>query len=220
MRRGNRTEPLFILLALVVPLLLFLGCSMPGRAYMVPQEERDIFDSDTDLVSKKVLKPENPILDFLKKRGLDLMDTFSLRISAGPGIRAHARITKILQAGIGYMGPADGRTMGHTFPVYKLGFMKREGGLWKERTAEIGISLFYYYQTEGEYMGGNKTHWGPEDRGFWDIGIAAHWLLIGGEAEIRPDEIIDFVGGLLFGADPMDDDGQPPDPDILRPVTG
>ena len=127
--------------------------------------------SESDLVARKVLKPENPFLDFLKKRFMDLIDTFSFRISAGPGIRGHVRVTKLVQAGLGYMGPAEGKTLGQTFPVYKLGYLKREGGLWQERTAEIGISLFYYYQTEGKYLGGNKRQWGYEDRGFWDIGF-------------------------------------------------
>ena len=216
---GMIAERRFFWLLLLALLLLGSGCSVPRLVAAPPQEDRDIFDQETDLVARKVLKPERPVLDFLKKRFMDALDTFSFRISAGPGIRGHARITQLVQAGIGYMGPAEGKTMGHTFPVYKLGYLKREGGLWQERTAEIGISLFYYYQTEGTYLGGNKRHWGPEDRGFWDIGIAGHWLLIGGEAEVRPDEIVDFVAGLFFGLDPMDDDGVPPDPDILRPLT-
>ena len=208
----------FFFLPLVAILFLVSGCSVP-RLTMAPyQDDMDIFDQETDLVARKVLEPERPVLDFLKKRFMDALDTFSFRISAGPGIRGHARVTKLTQIGIGYMGPAEGRTMGHTFPVYKLGYLKREGGLWQERTAEIGISLFYYYDTEGTYLAGNKMYWGSEDRGFWDIGIAGHWLLIGAEAEVRPDEIIDFVAGMFFGLDPMDDDGVPPDPDILRPV--
>lgn len=199
-------------------IFFLVGCFSPPR--LIPstlQEEDDYFQSSSALTTRKVQEPENRFLDFLKKRGMDLLDTFSFRISAGPGIRGHARVTKLLQAGVGYMGPAEGRTMGHTFSVYKLGYLKREGGLWKERTAELGISLFYYYQTQGERLGGNKTSWGPEDRGFWDIGLAGHWLLIGAEAEVRPDEILDFFSGF-FGVDMLDDDGEPPDPDLLLPV--
>lgn len=203
-------------LLLIILLALFTwGCSMPRlAATATPQAERDLFDPSTDLMHSKVHQPENPVLDFLKKRFMDLLDTFSFRIAAGPGIRGHARITKLVQVGAGYVGPAEGKTGGHTFPVYKLGYLKREGGLWKEHTTELGISLFYYYQTVGEFVGGNKRTWGPEDRGFWDIGLAGHWLLIGAEAEIRPDEIIDFFSGF-FGYDLMDDDGAPPDPDLL-----
>lgn len=193
-------------------------CSAPPLAGPTLQEDQDIYDPDKEEVTQKVFKPERPLLDYLGKRGMDLLDTFSFRISAGPGIRGHARVTKFVQAGVGYMGPAEGRTMGHTFPVYKLGYLKREGGLWKERTVELGISLFYYYQTEGEHLGGNKYNFGPEDRGFWEIGAALHWLLLGAEAEIRPLEIVDFFGGI-FGYDPMDDDGEPPDQDLLRPAT-
>lgn len=194
------------------------GCSAPPLAAPLLQEDQDLFDVEKEEVTQKVFKPERPVLDFLGKRGMDFLDTFSFRLSAGPGIRGHFRVTKYVQAGIGYMGPAEGKTMGHTFPVYKLGYLKREGGLWKERTAELGISLFYYYQTEGERLGGNKYNFGPEDRGPWEIGAALHWLLIGAEAEIRPLEIIDFFGGF-FGHDMMDDDGEPPDQDLLRPAS-
>ncbi len=208
----------FFRIALAALFAVACGCITPRDPSTVPQQDRDLYDPETDLVSKKVLEPERPVLDFLRKRFMDLMDTFSFRVCAGPGIRGHARITQFVQAGVGKIGPAEGKTMGHTFPVYKLGFIKREGGLWQERSAEIGISLFYYYQTEGKYMGGTKRQWGPEDRGLWDIGAAAHWLLIGAEAEIRPDEIIDFIGGLFFGIDFMEDDELPPDPDILQTV--
>ena len=203
--------PLF--LGLCVLLSFSGGCGLTHLAPPPYQTGEDLFDPPA---TRMVHKPENPVLDFLKKRGMDLLDTFSFRISVGPGIRAHARVTQLLQAGVGYMGPAEGRTMGHTFSVYKLGYLKREGGLWEERSAELGISLFYYYQTKGEYLGGNKRTWGPEDRGFWDIGMAGHWLLIGAEAEVRPDEILDFIWGF-FGYDLLEDDGEPPDPDLLLP---
>ncbi|MBU0753567.1 MAG: hypothetical protein KJ645_00405 [Planctomycetes bacterium] len=213
MNMGKCMAGLYTVLYLCVVLLFSAGCH-PSLLRPAPaQGSDDLFDPP---MTRMVHKPENPFLDFWKKRGMDLLDTFSFRISAGPGIRGHVRITKYIQAGVGYVGPAEGGTMGHTFSVYKLGYLKREGGLWKERTAELGISTFYYYDTEGEYLGGNKRTWGPEDRGDWDIGFAGHWLLVGAEAEVRPDEIIDFIWGF-FGVDLLDDDGVPPDPDFLLP---
>ncbi|MHC4941684.1 MAG: hypothetical protein ACYTG7_01550 [Planctomycetota bacterium] len=214
---GKISSRHFLLIGTWTFLLLALSCAVPSLIPPAMQENEDLFDTPSTLTTRKVHERENPVLGYLKKRFMDLLDTFSFRITAGPGIRGHARVTQLIQAGVGYMGPAEGRTMGHTFSVYKLGYLKREGGLWKERTAELGISLFYYYQTEGEYLGGNKTAWGYEDRGFWDIGMAGHWLLVGAEAEVRPDEIIDFFTGVL-GYDFMDDDGEPPDPDLLLPV--
>jgi len=215
MLRGRATSRLALIFSITCLICISSGCSIPSlTSYSPNQEDRDLFDPGTEDVAGKVIKTEQPLMEYLKKRGMDLLDTFSFRISAGPGIRAHARVTKYLQLGLGYMGPAEGKTMGHTFPVYKLGYLKREGGLWKERTVEMGISIFYDYQTEGELLKGNKHHFSEEDRGFWDIGCAGHWLLIGGEAEIRPDEILDFIGGF-FGIDLMDDDGDPPDLDLL-----
>jgi len=197
-------------------LALGWGCALPPLIAPPSSPGQELFDPPPTLSATKVHKPVSPFVDFWEKRFMDLLDTFSCRISAGPGIRAHARVTKLVQVGVGYMGPAEGRTMGHTFSVYKLGYLKREGGLWKERTAELGISLFYYYQTQGEPLGGNKTTFGPEDRHFWDIGAAGHLLLLGGEAEVRPDEILDFFWGF-FGSDFMDDDGERPDSDLLIP---
>jgi hypothetical protein len=209
----------FLPFTLIATLLLFAGCSaVPGLSPAPFQEERDLFETESDLVTSKVLEPKNPFLDYLGKRGWDLLDMFSLRLAAGPGIQGHAQVTQLVQAGAGYLGPAEGRTLGHTFSVYKLGFFKREGGLWKERAAELGISLFYYYQIEAEYIAGNKYAWSPTDRGFWDLGASLHLLLLGVAGEIRPDEIWDFCAGI-FGYDPMDDDGVPPDPDYLRSVS-
>ena len=64
-------------------------------------------------------------------------------------------------------------------------------------------------------MGGNKTTFGEEDRGFWDVGAAVHWLLIGAEAEVRFEEIFDFVTGI-FGLDVMNDDVAERDPDLIE----
>jgi len=193
------------------------GCSAPPRG-----DGGDPFDSAYRIEgagSRPLQPPANPILAYLKKRGLDFLDMVSFRITAGPGLRAHARVTKIVQVGIGKMGSAEATTMGTTFPLYKLGYLKREGGLWKERSHEIGISLFYYYHSVGESMGGNKTTFGEEDRGFWDVGAAVHWFLIGAEAEVRFEEIFDFVTGF-FGLDVMNDDVAERDPDILETEDG
>ncbi len=213
-----------LLLLCLVPVLLPAGCGTAGfsarpgpvRAVFSVQDDRDIFDVG-DRTPRDIHPRENPFLGYLKKRGLDLLDMFSFRITFGPGIRAHARVTKPLQIGLGYMGPNESKTMGSTFSVYKIGYLKREGGLWEEDTVELGIGPFYYYDTRGRRIGGNKTVFSEDDRRLWDVGAALHLLLAGAEAEVRIDEILDFVTGF-FGIDLLDDDEAYRDPDIIEPV--
>lgn len=208
-------RPRNIILFPLVALVLFApACFSPPPEKSDSEVLDDLYRREED--QSRMRGREDPVLSYLEKRALDLLDIFSLRVTAGPGLRVHARATKIFQLGLGKMGPAEGATMGHTFPLYKLGWLKRQGGLWKERSLEVGISLFYYYQTMGEPMGGNKTSFGEEeDRGFWDVGGAAHFLLIGLEAEVRLDEVLDAVTGF-FGMDIMRDDRAYRDPDILE----
>ena len=155
-RRSNPVAACCLLLVFLAAACSSIPRLQPG-ASSSQDETRDIFEPGTEKIAEKVIQPDLVVLDYLQKRGMDLLDTLSFRITAGPGIRGHARVTKYIQAGLGYMGPADGKTMGHTFPVYKFGFIKREGGLWKERTVEMGISVFYDYQTEGELVKATST---------------------------------------------------------------
>jgi|GEM_PF-3335646 len=200
-------------------LLAAAGCTFPGsdRSEFDPLDR--FYTIDDDGVERIRKSRETPVLGWLTERGLDFLDMGSARVSFGPGLRAHVRVTKLAQIGIGKLGAAEVTTMGFTFPLYKLGFLKREGGLWEERSHEIGISLLYYYHVIGEPLGGNKTTFSPEDRGFWEIGAALHWLLIGAEAELRPLEMLDFAFGF-FGMDLMDDDEIYRDPDFLEDENG
>ena len=220
-RSRNRRSLLsvFFLSALVLPWLVCPAGCVVERPVDHGSERLDGIYAQEEGRTRKIEPQESLLLSFIKKRFFDAIDTFSFRITVGPGLRAHARVTQVFQVGLGKMGAAEASSMGYSFPLYKLGFIKREGGLWEERSHEIGISLFYFYKSLGESLGGNKTTFGVEDRGFWDIGAAFHWFLIGAEAEVRIDEGLDFVFGF-FGMDFMDDDEAYRDPDILEGVNG
>ena len=70
------------LLGIVPAILLLWGCSTVPPPLPAPyQEDRDLFESESDLVSRKVLEPTNPLLDYLAKRGWDLLDMFSFRLA-------------------------------------------------------------------------------------------------------------------------------------------
>jgi hypothetical protein len=143
-------------------------------------------------------------LRYLSARGLDLLDIVSARIAMGPGLLAHARATRFIAAGVGLLGKPE-PWGGFEFKKYGLGWVLREGGLWTERRAEIGISTFYYCESEPHLLGGNRATFEPESRGLFDFGGELHLFLVGAAAEVRPDEAIDFVTGL-FGFDLLDDD--------------
>ena len=143
-------------------------------------------------------------LHYLAARGLDLLDIASARVAIGPGMLAHVWATRWIAAGIGSLGKPES-SGGFELKKFGLGWMLREGGLWTERRAEIGISVFYYCESEPHLLGGNRISFEPESRGLFDIGAEVHFLLIGAAAEVRPDQALDFLLGI-FGIDLLDDD--------------
>ena len=181
--------------------LLFLclcaGCASPqGRDQSFPLVAAEEF----------VVEEDGGFVDYLADRGLDLLDVASLRFIVGPGLRANVRATEVLQLGAGVTGPTADPDRGFSIPAYMIGFHRRNGGLWHQRTTEGGVSLFYTYDTSGEVIKGDKLSFDEGDRGFFDVGFAAHLALLGAEAEFRLDEALDFVLGF-FTVDLLDDDG-------------
>lgn len=141
---------------------------------------------------------------WLAARGLDLLDVLSLRLAAGPGLLLHARATKWIAIGAGELGPTQLWEGSFALDCYELGWNLREGGLWTERRAEIGISTFYYCDAECKALGGCYDRCGPSAREPLDIGVEAHLALIGAGVDLRIVEIGDFLAGIA-GFDPMQD---------------
>ncbi len=150
--------------------------------------------------------PAPDVLDYLAARGFDLLDIASARLAVGPGLLAHARATRWLAIGAGSIGKAEWWASGFELPNYGVGWLLRQGGAWIERRAEIGISTFYYCESESQVLGGNRTTFPPECRGDFDFGGEVHFALVGLAVEARPDEFLDFLAGLA-GFDPRGDDG-------------
>lgn len=143
---------------------------------------------------------------WFRDRSLDLLDVASVRVGIGPSLLVHARATRWLAVGAGALGKPGGRVGGFAFPLHQLGTLRREGGAWTERRAEVGISVFYYFEAEATSLAGNRATFGPAARGTYDVGAELFLALIGAAAEVRPDEALDFVVGW-FGLDPLGDDG-------------
>lgn len=151
---------------------------------------------------------------WLAARGMDLTDIASIRVALGPGLLVHARITRFIALGAGELGSVAATRPGFTLDHYQFGWIKREGGLWTERRVELGVSTLYLFEAEGETLAGDRSTFGPPARRPLDIGIDLHLALIGVAADVRIDEVFDFLAGLV-SADPLDDDGESAPPSAV-----
>jgi len=190
------------LLRLVVLSLVGAGCaSSPTSLAVVPTQAEVGEEADT-ATSTGI---GEAVADWFGDRGRDLLDVVSLRLAIGPGLLAHARVTPWVAAGWGMLGRPESWAGGFEMKLYKVGWNGRSGGVWTERRAEAGVSVFYYCASEPGVLAGTVDVFPPESRRTFDIGAEAHLALIGAAAEVRVDEAVDFVLGL-FGADIREDD--------------
>lgn len=144
---------------------------------------------------------------------LDLGFTF------GPGVNLSLRATSALQFGA---GAYDGRTLG-----------LQEGRLVnvREQRGEFGVSLAHLYtyrrNGEGALLDYRHPRWADPghaeyplgfklltDRRPLDFGVTCHLGLFGGNLAVRPDEIADFLTGLV-GFDLLGDDAFEPSEEEL-----
>lgn len=160
-------------------------------------------DAGTTLTS--AAEPPAAWRSFLLERLIDLADVASVRVAAGPGLLAQARATRWLAAGVGSLGPETTWVGGLSLTPHVAGWSLREGGVWTERRAEVGLSSLYYCEAEIEVIAGRRERGGLADRGDYDVGGELHFGLLGLAAEFRPDELLDFLVGWI-GNDPMLDD--------------
>lgn len=154
-------------------------------------------------------------------RGADLMDIFGLRIAVGPGLGATVRVTEALQFGYMAMGQAElslpspkGVSL-RGFPAVVFGMRGRYGGIWYESSQELMLPGFssrdYGARTvhdrpiQREVISGYVTPHGQHDNWQYEIGLGAHFLAVGVQAEVRLLEALDFLAGLL-SFDPAGDD--------------
>ena len=192
--------------------ILLGGCATTSRSgdgqrhppAFLQESEEELFEGEDD----EMVDDEGHVggfWDYVGDRALDLLDTASFRVLVGPGLRFNARVTEVVQLGAGFSGPTVRDQRGFSMETHFVGLQRRQGGIWTQRTSEAGVSLFYFYEADGDLIKGDKSSFGPADRGFFDVGFAAHLGVVGAEAEVRVDEVIDFVLGF-FAIDIMGDD--------------
>jgi hypothetical protein len=159
---------------------------------------------------------------WFEARGADLMDVVGVRVGVGIGLGGYVRATEWAQLGIMRRGPSEQSLVGGSGSVREEGFrvrgvpcamfgtIGRYGGLWTETSREI---MLPGYSNRGdvtppirrEVVAGVVPLDGLDDDWQASFGAGVHLLILGFEAEVRPLQVIDFVGGLL-GYDPAGDD--------------
>jgi hypothetical protein len=125
---------------------------------------------------------------------LDLTDIAYVNIGVGDGLLGEVQLTKLGHLGLGW---AD---------TVRAGFRPRAVGVWSQRQAEYGISLFYWRDINRQAVYGTSTLFDQSmsykgfdldhqnETGHWlDLGAHVHVLLIGAEANASPKEAVDFV---------------------------
>lgn len=103
-----------------------------------------------------------------------------LNVGVGLGIAANLRPTKAMQIGLG------------AYDSTRFGLRGRRFPFWHEWSLEGGVDGMY------EEMG-------DTERGFYEFGFTAHFILVGLELSFDIEEALDFLCGLAM-QDPADDD--------------
>ena len=159
---------------------------------------------------------------WLEARGADFMDIFGVRLAVGPGLGVYVRATEYLQLGAMYRGPSEAQLVGAAdspgedsfrvrgVPCLMFGTIGRWGGMWTERSREVMVPGYSNRDAprspiRRESIAGIVPEDGTADNWRASFGLGLQVVVLGAEAEVRPLQILDFLGGLV-GYDPAGDD--------------
>jgi len=157
---------------------------------------------------------------YFQDRWADLKEIADLTVTVGGGVNLGARVTEGLQVGAGsFEGDAYGWLEGRAVAVL-------------EERSEFGLSILHVYEyrrlgnglvldvrhprfADSGYEEYPLSFRQVSDRGPFDLGLSFHLVLLGANAAVHPDEILDFLLGW-FGIDPRKDDAFLPDVEVIR----
>ncbi|MEQ8763790.1 MAG: hypothetical protein RL885_07680 [Planctomycetota bacterium] len=153
-------------------------------------------------------------VDYFADRGHDAAQMVGLRMGPAIGSQLHGRLTKIVQVG---WGAYEGK---------RYGLIDGQLTSQEEIRYEFGVGPVYLHEAETSpraYSGivgwmrrdrleqdYEELSWDVlefNDRGFFDVGLAANLFVFGIDVELRTAEILDFVTGI-FAIDLLGDDVQ------------
>ncbi len=124
----------------------------------------------------------------------DFFDIAYVNLGVGDGLLVDVQATKVGHLGLGWADTVRG------------GFRPRAFGMWSQRQAEYGLSVFYYRDIHRQAVFGSETLFDQsmsykgfdldhqKETGHWlDFSAHAHVFLVGVEASVSPKEVIDFA---------------------------
>lgn len=147
---------------------------------------------------------------FWQDRLVDLTEVADLTVTTGVGMGFSARCSNFLQVGAGsFDGTAHGLVEGRLVQV-------------REQRSEFGLSMFHFYEyrrrAEGRLLEIRHPRFGDPgyqerffssellaDRWYFDLGLSAHLVFLGGNAAFHLEEFLDFLAGWV-GYDLLRDD--------------
>jgi len=143
---------------------------------------------------------------YMRDRGRDFADIWRLSGGIGPGIEAHARISRLPQLGAGH------------YQGLKIGMVGRECGQWYEWRYDFNVITGWGTSTRTRYLGtivdhphsiGKDCEWslGDNNRRWGELAITFWFVAVGAEAGFDVIELADFVVGWTTW-DFMSDDGE------------
>jgi hypothetical protein len=193
----NRTN-VGIFTLFLVAVLLFQGCTarQMGVNHAGEKLERE--------------RPWNEVIGYyIVSRFLDTVDMFTLNVGFGPALHAEAHITQAARLGIG----------GAYLASIGTGAAPREAGLFGRGIGELTLLPWSWHKIHyDEYMSTGEdfdlteaAFQGPTQLmyrskvDYWSIGASGGFLLVGGQAEIHPLQIADWLLGW-FTIDFLHDD--------------
>ncbi len=161
---------------------------------------------------------------YARDRAADFADIWRANVAVGPGLGIVGFATQYLRAGAIFSHGEHAGMVGREVGFWNEGRLEAEliltgnNGLritpraWStvrrgsrdngwERNPLLGIRGHVWQINWYDFRWGRE----PEVSGPAEFGLRAHMLVVGGEAGVRLDEIVDFVAGL-WGADPCGDD--------------
>ncbi|HKE00543.1 MAG TPA: hypothetical protein VKE69_06005 [Planctomycetota bacterium] len=128
----------------------------------------------------------------------DLLDIAYVNGGVGDGLLIDVQPTKLLHVGLGWADTVRG------------GMRPRAFGMWSQRQAEYGLSIFYWRDIHRQAVFGTETLFDQStsykgfdldhqnETGHWmDFSFAFHPFLLGWEASVSPKEALDFTASLL-----------------------
>jgi hypothetical protein len=138
------------------------------------------------------------VWDASKSAFHDLFDIAYVNVGVGDGLLAEIQATKVFHLGLGWADTVRG------------GIRPRAFGMWSQRQAEYGLSIFYWRDIHRQAVFGTETLFDQSmsykgfdldhqnETGHWlDFGGHLHLLLVGAEANASPKEALDFTASLL-----------------------